>query len=397
MSESGPPMMELLRNLEVYSPERCGLCHVLVAGGTVVWLGSDDPDIPPSLGVSERDFGGRRAIPGLVDPHVHVTGGGGEAGPRTRVPPVGMSRLTSGGVTTVVGVLGTDDTARHPRDLLAATRGLLDEGLTAYCLTGGYHLPPATVTGTVRGDIVQIDRILGVGEVALSDHRSSQPTLDELLRVAADAHVGGLLSCKAGVLHLHLGDGPRGLSLVREALDKSELPARVFNPTHVNRRRALFDEALELVQRGCTIDLTAFAVADDEDAWSAPQGLSHYLERGLPPDRVTISSDGGGSLPRFDDGGRMTGMEVGEPKALADALREVLQMGHALETILPAFTTNAATLLRLPTKGSLRVGADADLVVLDAEGAITDVMAGGQWHVKDGAVVVHGTFEGKVS
>ncbi len=396
MSESGPPMMKLLRNLEVYAPKRLGLCHVLVAGGTVVWIGSDDPDIPPSLGVRERDFGGRRAIPGLVDPHVHVTGGGGEAGPRTRVPPVGMSRFTSGGVTTVVGVLGTDDTTRHPSDLLAATRGLLAEGLTAYCLTGGYHLPPATVTGTVRGDIVHIDRILGVGEVALSDHRSSQPTLDELLRVAADAHVGGLLSGKAGVLHLHLGDGPRGLSLVREALDKSELPARVFNPTHVNRRSALFEEALELVQRGCTIDLTAFAVAAAADASSAPQGLSHYPERGLPPDRVTISSDGGGSLPRFDDGGRMTGMEVGEPKALADALREVLQMGHALETILPAFTTNAATLLRLPTKGSLQIGADADLVVLDAEGAITDVMAGGQWHVKDGAVVVHGTFEGKV-
>ncbi len=397
MSESGNPMMELLRNLEVYAPEPLGLCHVLVAGGSVVWIGADDPGIPPSLGVSERDFGGRRAIPGLVDPHVHVTGGGGEAGPQTRVPPVGMSRFTRGGVTTVVGMLGTDDTTRHPSDLLAATRGLLDEGLSAYCLTGGYHLPPVTVTGTVRGDLVHIDRIVGVGEVALSDHRSSQPTLDELLQVAADAHVGGLLSGKAGILHLHLGDGPRGLSQVRDALDKSELPARVFNPTHVNRRRALFDEALELVQRGCTIDLTAFPVADDEDAWSAAQGLSLYVERGLPPARVTISSDGGGSLPRFDEHERMTGMEVGEPAALADALQEVLQMGHVLETILPAFTTNAATLLRLPTKGSLRVGADADLVVLDALGAITDVMAGGRWHVMDGAVVVHGTFEGEVS
>lgn len=397
MSESGYPVMELLQNLEVYAPEPLGRCHVLVAGGSVVWIGADDPGLPPSLGVSERDFGGQRAIPGLVDPHVHITGGGGEAGPRTRVPPVGMSRFTRGGVTTVVGVLGTDDTTRHPSDLLAATRGLLDEGLSAYCLTGGYHLPPATVTGTVRGDIVHIDRIVGVGEVALSDHRSSQPTLDELLRVAADAHVGGLLSGKAGILHLHLGDGARGLSLVLDALDKSELPARVFNPTHVNRRRALFDEALELVQRGSTIDLTAFPVADDEDAWSAPQALSHYVERGLPPDRLTISSDGGGSLPRFDEHGQMTGMEVGEPKALADALQEVLQMGHALETILPAFTTNAATLLRLPTKGRLRVGADADLVVLDALGAITDVMAGGLWHVKDGAVVVNGMFEGEVS
>jgi beta-aspartyl-dipeptidase (metallo-type) len=390
-------MMELLRNLEVYAPERLGLRHVLVAGGSVVWIGADDPEIPTSLGVAERDFGGRRAIPGLVDPHVHVTGGGGEAGPRTRVPPVGVSRFTRAGVTTVVGVLGTDDTTRLPSDLLAATRGLCDDGLTAYCLTGGYHLPPATVTGTVRGDIVQIDRILGVGEVALSDHRSSQPTLDELLRVAADAHVGGLLSGKAGILHLHLGDGPRGLSLVRDALDRSELPARVFNPTHVNRRRALFEEALELAQRGCTIDLTAFPVDEDEDAWSAAQGLGQYMDRGLPPARITISSDAGGSLPRFDEDGRMVGMGVGEPKALTEALQEVLRMGHGLETVLPAFTTNAAALLRLPTKGRLRVGADADLVILDDEGGIADVMAGGRWHVNDGTVIGSGLFEGEVS
>ena len=80
-----------------------------------------------------------------------------------------------------------------------------------------------------------MDAIIGVGEVAISDHRSSQPTLDELLRLASEAHVGGLMSGKAGILHLHVGDGPRGLDLVREALDRSEIPARVFNPTHVNR------------------------------------------------------------------------------------------------------------------------------------------------------------------
>jgi beta-aspartyl-dipeptidase (metallo-type) len=93
--------------------------------------------------------------------------------------------------------------------------------------------------------------------------------LDELLRVAADAHVGGLLTGKAGVLHLHLGDGTRGLSLVRDALAASELPARVFHPTHVNRRKALFDEALALAKQGCTIDITAFPVDEDEDAWPA--------------------------------------------------------------------------------------------------------------------------------
>ena len=132
------------------------------------------------------------------------------------MPPLALSRLTPGGVTTAIGVLGTDDTVRTPAELVTVARGLIAEGLSAWCHTGGYHVPPTTATGSVRRDIVLIDLILGVGELAISDHRSSQPTLDELLRVAADAHVGGLMSGKAGIVHLHVGDGPRGLEPVRQ-------------------------------------------------------------------------------------------------------------------------------------------------------------------------------------
>ena len=191
-----------------------------------------------------------RTIPGLIDGHVHVTGGGGEAGFRTRVPPVPLSRFTSAGITTVVGLLGTDDVARGPGELLATLYALREEGLNAYGYAGGYHVPPATLTGSVRGDLVFVEALIGIGEVAISDHRSSQPTLDELLRIASECHVAGVMTGKAGILHLHLGDGARGLELVREALSTSELPARVFNPTHVNRRRALFDEALDLARAG---------------------------------------------------------------------------------------------------------------------------------------------------
>ena len=79
----------------------------------------------------EHDLEGRRVIPGLIDGHVHLTGGGGEAGPNTRVPPLGLSRLTAGGVTTAVGVLGTDDTVRTPAELVTAARGLIADGLSA--------------------------------------------------------------------------------------------------------------------------------------------------------------------------------------------------------------------------------------------------------------------------
>jgi beta-aspartyl-dipeptidase (metallo-type) len=386
-------MIHLLRNAELYDPEPRGRTHLLVAGERVVWVGTEVPALPAALGVTEHDLEGCRVVPGLIDGHVHLTGGGGEAGPNTRVPPLALSRLTSGGVTTVVGLLGTDDVVRTTAELVTVARGLNAEGLTAYCLTGGYHLPPMTVTGSVRLDIILIDLILGVGELAISDHRSSQPTLDSLLGVAGDAHVGGLMADKAGIVHLHIGDGARGLDLVRRALACSELPAAVFNPTHVNRRKALFDEALTLAQRGCTIDITAFPVDEGDDAWTAAEALLRYLDAGLPATQVTVSSDGGGCLPSFDGDGRVKAFDVGRPSALGDTLEELLAGGHALERVLPAFTSNPARVLRLIRKGRLTPGADADLVVLDAENRIADVMARGRWHVRGGTPVILGTFE----
>jgi beta-aspartyl-dipeptidase (metallo-type) len=385
-------MLSLLTNADLYDPSPRGRTHLLVAGETIVWAGTEKPALPKGL-AREWDLEGRRVVPGLIDCHVHLTGGGGEAGPHTRVPPVALSRLTRGGVTTAVGVLGTDDAIRTPAELVTVARGLIAEGLSAWCLTGGYHVPPATVTGDVRRDLVLIDLVLGVGELAISDHRSSQPTLDELLRVAGDAHVGGLMSGKAGILHLHVGDGARGLEPIREALDRTELPAAMFNPTHVNRRRALFDEAVALAQRGCTIDLTAFPVREGEDALTAADALSRYLDAGLPGDRVTVSSDGGGCFLEVDAEGRVKGMDVGEPAALGATLRELLAAGQPLERVLPAFTSNPARLLMLSRKGRLAAGADADLVVLDETGAVADVMARGRWHVQGGRIAIRGTFE----
>ena len=383
--------LTLLLNAELYDPEPRGRVHLLVGGAHVLWVGREVPAI--GVPVEEHDLGGQRVIPGLIDCHVHLTGGGGEAGPETRVPPVALSRMTTGGVTTAIGVLGTDDAIRTPGELVTVARGLNAEGLTAYCMTGGYHLPPVTITGNVRRDLVLIDLILGVGEVAISDHRSSQPTLDELLRVAADAHVGGLMSGKAGILHLHVGDGERGLQPVRDALDRSEIPAPVFHPTHVNRRRALFEEALALAERGCTVDVTSFPVAEDEDGWSAVAALTRYLAAGLPPERVTVSSDGGGCLPVFDRDGRVVEMDVGRPASLIETLAGLVECSQPLERVLPPFTSNPARLLRLTRKGQLGVGADADLVVLDERGGAAEVMARGRWHVREGRAVVRGTFE----
>ncbi|HET9445245.1 MAG TPA: beta-aspartyl-peptidase [Steroidobacteraceae bacterium] len=385
----------LIRNANLYAPEPLGVRHLLIGGGRILWIGEEALDLPVPLRTVSRvvDAAGRRTIPGFIDGHVHVTGGGGEAGFRTRVPAVPLSRFTTAGITTVVGLLGTDDVARGPGELLATLYALREEGLNAYGYAGGYHVPPVTLTGSVRGDLVFVEALIGIGEIAISDHRSSQPTLDELLRIASECHVAGLMTGKAGVLHLHLGDGARGLELVREALRTSELPARVFNPTHVNRRRALFAEALDLAREGSTVDITAFPVEEGEDAYPAAEALERCLASGAPADRVTVSSDAGGCLPCFDAEGRVTHMDVGSSGALLETLRAAMARGLSLEAALPAFTANPAKLLRLTHKGSLAVGQDADLVVLDDQGYADTVIVRGEIHVTDRTCVRRGTFE----
>ena len=385
-------MLKLLTNARVFAPEDLGVCHILVGAGRIIAI-SERRDALSGNGAAVVDLDGRRLIPGLIDGHAHVTGGGGEAGLHTRVPLLPPGGFATVGVTSVVGVLGTDDTTRDTRGLVAQTLALREEGIGAWCHCGGYHVPPITLTGSIRDDIVFIDPVIGVGELAISDHRSSQPTLDELLRIASDAHVAGMISGKAGIVHLHVGDGERGLDLVRRALAGSELPPRVFNPTHVNRRKALFDEAVELARLGCTVDVTAFPVEEGEDAWPAEIAVQRYLDSGAPPDRLTISSDGGGCLPVFNEQGEMLHMDVGAPSSLINTLGSLLDAGVPLTRALPAFTSNVAAILRLHDRGRLQPGKAADLVALDEHANIADVMIAGAWYVRDGVRQRFGQFE----
>lgn len=380
--------MLLLRGVTVYAPEELGRRDVLVGGGRVLAV---EPAIEPPRGLEVEvvEAEGLSCAPGLVDSHAHLGGGGGEGGAHTRVPAVPFSQLSTAGVTTAIGLLGTDCTTRSIADLLAASRALDHLGLTTFCYTGGYTVPPTTLTGSVRGDIVHVDRIVAVGELALSDHRSSQPTFDELVRVAADAHVAGMMTGKAGLVHLHLGDGPRGLELVRRALVDTELPARTFHPTHLNRNPSLWAEAMALDD--VTVDVSAFP--PDDDTPLAGACIAAWYHAGRHMRRITMSSDAGGCIPTFDTSGVLLHMAVGTAHTLLQEVSHAHAQGVPLPLALATCTRTPAELFRLPHKGRVAVGADADLLLLGPELNVEGVLAGGRWLVKHGAPVVRGPFE----
>jgi beta-aspartyl-dipeptidase (metallo-type) len=303
-------------------------------------------------------------------------------------------------VTTAVGVLGTDGVTRTMRELVATTLALREEGLSAWCYTGNYAVPVVTLTGSVKDDVCFVDPIIGVGELAISDHRSSQPTFDELVRIVSDAYVAGLTAGKAGLTHLHLGDGPRGLELIARALATTELPARLFHPTHLNRNPRLWDEARAFARGAARLpwfDLTAFPEDDDPATVPAAAAWLAWANEGLPLDRLTMSSDGGGCLPTFDADGCMLRMDVGTPSTLFDTVSVLVAAGVPLAQAIAPVTANPARALQLDRpergwKGHVVVGGDADLIVLEA-GRPWAVMARGQWMMKDGALTTRGTFE----
>lgn len=378
-------MLILLRDVDLYAPEALGRGDLLLAGGRLVSVG---PRLEPPRGIPCEIVDGHELIaaPGLVDVHAHLAGGGGEGGAHTKVATPAAASFAGAGVTTVVGLLGTDGTTRTIAELLAAARALEFHGLTARCYTGSYEVPPVTLTGSVRGDIVNVDRIVAVGEVAISDHRSSQPTFEELARIAADAHVAGLMTGKAGLLHLHLGDGPRGLELVRRIFRETELPVRTLHPTHLNRNPDLWREALQLAaDHPAWLDVTGFPEGDESPAASAC--IAAYLAAGRDPARITCSSDGGGCLPVFSAEGRLERFDVGSPDVLLRTARELVDRGVPLATALAPLTRNPATLFRFERKGRLAVGADADVLLLDRHLAVRHVLAGGRFVWRDGAPV----------
>ncbi|CUS48389.1 MAG: beta-aspartyl-dipeptidase (metallo-type) IadA [Idiomarinaceae bacterium HL-53] len=389
-------MLTLIKNAEIYAPQPLGKQDVVIGGGKILAIGQDFNFSGSTLELLEIDAAGQVLIPGMVDPLAHITGGGGEGGFHTRTPEMYLEEATLAGVTTLVAALGTDATTRTLTDLFAKARGLVHEGLEVYCYTGSYEVPVRTLTGNVRDDIILHDRIIGVGELAIADHRGSFPTAHELARIASEARVGGMLSGKRGIVFLHVGSDDEQLDLISEVINRYPVPLTQFYPTHLNRSVSLLETGFDWARKGMVIDVTASTTPEllAQGELSASECLARTLKAGISAQQISFSSDGNASLPDFNEAGELVGLKVGRVLSMLEALREsVNEHQISWQDAVTAVGFSAAKYLGLVQKGQIAVGMDADIVLLEPQKvAIHSVWCRGQRLVADGKALVRGTF-----
>ena len=375
----------LLKNCDLWSPEHLGRRDVFVAGGKIVAV---EPELAIDFpGLETIDLKGAKLVPGLIDQHIHVTGGGGEGGWQSRCPELVFSELVRAGVTTFLGVSGTDSMSRSIENLLAKVRGLAAEGASGWMWTSNYAFPPTTITRDVKTDLFAIPEVLGV-KIALGDHRSSWPTTDELLRLASEVRIAGMLTGKVGFVHVHLGDRPTAFDLM-EACIATGIPAKHFRPTHTGRHPEVFRRACEFAKAGGIMDITT---GGGNYLGTAADTLRAALAAGVPAERITLSSDGHGSMPRFNDAGEMVGLAVGLINCNKETIGE-LAKDLGLETALRFMTTNVAHALNLTEKGAIVPGADADMLVVDDAFEPQWVFMRGRIAMREGELLMKGAFE----
>lgn len=390
-------MITVIRNAEIYGPKYLGKKDVVIVGDKFEGI-YDKVNIPNHfVNINEIDAEGKIMFPGFIDCHVHILGGGGEGGFVTRTPEIMLSDLTTAGITSVVGCLGTDSVCRSVSSLIAKVKSLEEEGITAYCYTGSYDVPVKVITKSIKEDLMIIDKVIGVGEIALSDHRSSQPTYDEFIKVVSQARVGGILSGKAGIVNIHLGDGKRRLEYLLKTIEETELPTTQMLPTHINRNTELFNSGIDYINKGGYIDLTTSSNPNflEEGELTASQGLKRIYELGLPINHVTFSSDGNGSMPKFDEKRKLIGLGICSVKSLyAEVRKAILELNIPIDIAIKVITSNVAEILKLKSKGKIKEGYCADFVLVGKEELdIIDVYGKGKALVKNGEAVVKGTFE----
>ncbi len=377
--------MLLIKNANVFSPEPLGKKDILTAAGKILAI---EDSIENSL-FKTWDAEGKTLTPGFIDQHIHIIGAGGKHGFASMTPEITLSELITCGSTTVVGLLGTDGSARSIKSLFAKTKSLESEGISAYMFTGYYGLDPNYITDSLQDDMTFIEPVLGC-KIAISDFRSSYPTEIELLRILRQVKVAGMLSNKKGIMHIHLGNQKIKMDILFKLVQEHEFPIANISPTHVGRTKELFEQAIEFAKLGGMIDLTTGASKYTEPY----KAVLYALEKGVSIDKMTFSSDGNAGLDKLDENGNLIGFRKAVINQNYLQVKELIHDGQVkIEDAIKLITKNPATNLGLKNKGEIKLGADADFCCLDNDFNLIDVFAKGKQMMDNQKVIVKGFFE----
>ena len=380
-------MLKLIKNTNLYAPTSLGQKDFLVAGGKIVKIADNLKTFENEATVF--DAKGKIVTPGLIDQHIHITGAGGKHGFSSMTPEIKLSELIGCGTTTVVGLMGTDGTARSIQTLYAKAKSLEEEGISAFMLCGYYGLDSLTLTKNVQSDMIFIDKVLGC-KIAISDIRSSYPTPIDLVRKLKDVMVGGFIAKKKGILHIHLGNLETKMDILFKLVNEYQFPIKHISPTHVGRTKALFDQAIDFAKLGGMIDITTGA-----SKYTDPyKSVLYAMEKGVKIDRITFSSDGNAGLTKFDSKGNPIGITKAPiDQNLAQTVALIQNGGVAIADAFKLITLNPANNLGLQHKGRIEVGSDADFCCFTNDLKLTDVFAMGQRMMADGNIIAEGNYE----
>ena len=373
-------MFRLLKNGHVYSPKDLGTKDILLWEDRVIKLG-EGLEIPAGFEGEVSDLSGKIIIPGIVDTHVHITGGGGEGGFTTRTSEITFEEIAEAGVTTLVGVLGTDGYARRVEDVLVKCMALREEGFDCYFLTGSYTFPITTMRGSVAEDIIFNEYCLGTGEVAHCDHRGSLMRYEEFVRLAADTRNGARLAGLKGVLNIHLGNYPDPADFFIRACEEDITFRPLIVPTHVTRKYEVFESCLKFLEYGGQIDITAGSDGDaGRKSHGSVEGLEIIYKKYGTLGRVSMTSDGNGSAPVWDELGNMIGMGKGSSKVLLEDLKKATRRGVIpFEETLRTMTTTPAQVYGLKNSaGTIVENGMANFAVLDENLDLAETILGGK-------------------
>jgi N-acetylglucosamine-6-phosphate deacetylase len=356
---------------------------LLTEGRRIAGLGPGEP--PPVADGQTVDATGSWLVPGFIDLHVH----GGDGADAMDADPESLYRMARFHATHgVTALLPTTWTATEVATMaalqaVAESVGPVEGGATIL----GAHLEGPWLNrarcGAQDADLIrpadpaEARRFLDTGVVRLV-----------ALAPEVEANRGVIGECRERDITVAAGHTQAGYEEMVEAVRlgvrhvthtyNAMAPLGHREPGTVGAALALAELRCELIADGVHVHPAAMALLARAKGTDGVVLVSDATRAaGLPEGRVELGGreavSAGGALRLAD--GRLAGSVC-----TLDTARRVFAAatGWGPSELAAAASGNAAAALGLTAKGALAVGADADLVLLDADGTVRLTMAEGQ-------------------